>query len=401
MFASRSCRRAIALAALATAVAWPRGVRAQEIAHDTVGSCWSYDTPDARFDVEVVANGLRVPVSLAFLPGGRALVAERPVGKLSFVDLRTGALTPIGGVPPVVGRVDGGLLDVIAHPEFAHNGQIFFAYTEHTDSGNATVVERARIEGDTLRDRTRLLSVHPYIDNVNQFGARLVLDRGYLYAAIGDREIPALAQDLTTDAGKIVRLREDGSVPSDNPFVGRSGARPEIWSLGHRNPHGLAIDPRTGELWEHEHGPRGGDEINIIRRGRNYGWPVITYGIEYTGEPVGAGLTHHAGMEQPVYAYVPSIAPTGMSFYTGADFPRWKQSIFLGSLSYRHLNRVVLSGDRVVREERLLRDRGWRIREVRQGPDGFLYLGIESGLLVRIRPQRESSARCARGIDAS
>jgi len=326
-------------------------LRAQEAAADTVGSCWSYRSPDARFRVEVVARGLTVPVSIAFLPDGRALVAERPVGRLSYVDPQSGALAPIEGVPPVVGQVDGGLLDVIVHPDFSRNGRIFFAYTEHTDSGNATVVERARLDANRLVDRVRLLAVHPYIDNVNQFGTRLVLDHGYLYIAIGDRELPELAQDLSTNAGKIVRLREDGSVPPDNPFVGVAGARPEIWSLGHRNPHGLAIDPRTGALWEHEHGPRGGDEINIIRAGRNYGWPVITYGIEYSGEPVGQGLTHHEGMEQPVYFYVPSIAPTGMSFYTGADFPNWRDNIFLGSLSYRHLNRVVLSGDRVVREK--------------------------------------------------
>ncbi|MFI5243283.1 MAG: PQQ-dependent sugar dehydrogenase, partial [Gemmatimonadales bacterium] len=392
--------RAAGFAALATFMAVAAESRAQEAATDSVGSCWRYDTPDARFDAEVVARGLRVPVSVAFLPNGRALVAERPVGRLSYVDLASGALVPIDGVPPVVGQVDGGLLDVIVHPDFARNGWIYYAYAEHTDSGNATVVERGRLDGTSLVERVRLITVHPYIDNVNQFGARLVLDHGYLFAAFGERDVPALAQDLSTLAGKIVRLREDGSVPSDNPFAHRAGAHPEIWSLGHRNTHGLAIDPRTGALWEHEHGPRGGDEINIIRAGRNYGWPVITYGIEYSGEPVGAGETHHAGMEQPVYHYVPSIAPTGMAFYTGRDFPHWSSSLFLGSLSYRHLNRVVVSGDRVVREERLLRDRGWRIREVRQGPDGYLYLGVESGLLVRLRPQRTSVAGCERGASA-
>jgi Glucose/sorbosone dehydrogenases len=248
-------------------------------------------------------------------------------------------------------------------------------------------------------ERKRLLSVHPYLDNVNQFGARLVLDRGYLYIAVGERDVPELAQDLSSNAGKILRIRDDGTIPNDNPFVGKPGALPEIWSFGHRNPHGLAIEPRTGLLWEHEHGPRGGDEINLIRPGRNYGWPAITYGIEYTGEPVGQGITHHSGMEQPKYFYVPSIAPSGMAFYSGNDFARWRGSIFLGSLSYRHLNRVVLDGQRIVREERLLRDRGWRIREVRQGPDGFLYLGIESGLIARIRPA--AHAHCERGVLAS
>lgn len=390
------CAAMMAMSATAGA---SRELRAQAVATDTVGSCWRYDTPDAHFQVQIVARGLEVPVSLAFLPDGRAIVAERPVGRLSFVDLESGALTAIEGAPPVVGEVDGGLLDVVVHPDFSHNGWLYYAYSEHADSGNATVVERARLDGHRLVDRSRLLSVHPYLDNVNQFGARLVLDRGYLYAAFGERDVPELAQDLSSDAGKIVRLRDDGSVPANNPFVSTPGARPEIWSFGHRNPHGLAIEPRTGLLWEHEHGPRGGDEINLIRAGRNYGWPVITYGIEYTGEPVGAGITRHAGMEQPRYFYEPSIAPTGMAFYTAKDLARWRGNIFLGSLTYRHLNRVVLDGQRVVREERLLRDRGWRIREVRQGPDGFLYLGIESGMIARIRP--DGDARCARGIGVS
>ena len=389
----RAC--AIAVVAIGIASGAATELSAQTIPDDTIGSCWSYQTPDAHFQVKVVARGLSVPVSLAFLPDGRALVAERPIGRLSLLDLRSGALSAIDGTPPVVGQVDGGLLDVIVHPDFSHNGRLYYAYSEHTDSGNAAVVERARLDGTRLVDRHRLLSVHPYLDNVNQFGARLVLDHGSLYIAVGERDVPELAQDLSSDAGKILRLREDGSIPGDNPFVGRPGARPEIWSLGHRNPHGLAIEPRTGLLWEHEHGPRGGDEINLIREGRNYGWPVITYGIEYTGEPVGAGITHHAGMEQPRYFYVPSIAPTGMAFYAGKDFVPWRGNIFLGSLSYRHLNRIVLSGERIVREERLLRDRKWRIREVRQGPDGFLYLGIESGLIARVSPAID--AACARG----
>ena len=277
---------ALGIASITTAPA----MYAQDALGDSVGACWEYRTADANFRAEVIARGLKVPVSLAFLADERALVAERPAGKLDFVDLRSGAITPIDGVPAVVGVVDGGMLDVVAHPDFARNHVIYYVYAEPTDSGNAAVVERARLDGAHLVDRKRLLSVHPYIDNVNQFGARIVLSHGYLYVAIGDREIPALAQDLTTDAGKIVRIREDGSIPADNPFVGTPGARPEIWSLGHRNPQGLAIDPRTGALWEHEHGPRGGDEINIIRAGQNYGWPVITYGIEYTGERVGAGL---------------------------------------------------------------------------------------------------------------
>lgn len=245
--------RLAAIAALATCVAVeaPAELHAQAAARDSVGTCWYYDTPDAHFQVEVVARGLTVPVSLAFLPDGRALVAERPVGRLSFVDLGTGAVSAIDGAPAVAGEVDAGLLDVVVHPDFSHNGWLYFVYSEHTDSGNAAVVERARLEGSRLVERTRLLSVHPYLDNVNQFGARLVLDHGYLYIALGERDVPELAQDLSSDAGKILRIRDDGTVPRDNPFVGTPGARPEIWSLGHRNPHGLAIEPRTGLLWEH------------------------------------------------------------------------------------------------------------------------------------------------------
>ena len=297
----------------------------------------------------------------------------------------------------MVGQVDGGLLDVIVHPDFSRNRWLYFAYSERTDSGNAAIVERARLDDNRLVDRQRLLAVHPYLDNVNQFGARLVLDHRYLYIAVGERDVPELAQDLSSDAGKILRLREDGSIPGDNPFVGRAGVRPEIWSLGHRNPQGLAIEPRTGLLWEHEHGPRGGNEINLIRAGRNYGWPVITYGIEYTGEPVGAGITRHAGMEQPRYFYVPSIAPTGMAFYTGKGFPSWRGNIFLGSLSYRHLNRLVLDGTRIVREERLLRDRQWRIREVRQGPE-WISLPGNRGRTDRARePRNRGKLRARRG----
>jgi aldose sugar dehydrogenase len=323
---------------------------------------------------------------MAFLPDGRLLVSERPTGRLSVADLGTGVTVPVQGVPAVHGKEDGGLLDVVLHPRYRENGWIYFSYAIHTPEGNTTVVDRARLRGTRLVDRQRLFTAQPYIDNSNHFGSRLVLRDGYLYVSLGDRELRDLAQDLGTHHGKIVRLHDDGRVPNDNPFVRRAGARPEIWSYGHRNPQGLAVNPATGELWEHEHGPKGGDEVNVIHPGCNYGWPVITYGREYAGGQVGAGLTEQKGLEQPLYYYVPSIAPSGMEFYTGEAFPKWRGNLFIGAMALRHLNRLVIENGRVVREERLF-DRRWRVRVVRQGPDGLLYIGVDDGRILRLRPE--------------
>lgn len=362
-------------------------------------ACWIYQTADARFRLELVAKGLNVPVSLAFLPGGHlALLAERAPGRLSYLDLTSGAVTPIAGMPQVVGTTDGGLQDVVLHPDFPRNGWVYVAYSEPTAEGNALVVERATLRGRQIGERHRIFTARPYLKNNDfEFGSRLVIDRGSLYITVGQRDSTRYPQRLDSHLGKIVRVRLDGSVPPDNPFAGRPGALPEIWSYGHRNPQGLAVNPVTGELWETEHGPRGGDEINVIRKGRNYGWPVITYGIEYSGEPVGQGRTAQPGLEQPRYGWVPSIAPSGMAFYSGAGFPKWRGSLFVGAMAYRHLNRVVIEGGRVVREERLLRDRGWRVREVRQAPDGSLYIGVDSGYVARLRPD-DGRRSCARGI---
>ena len=353
---------------------------------DRAGSRWTYQTPEAHFQLEVIASGLTAPAGLSFLPDGRLLVADRPVGRLSVFDPAAGSLTPIDGVPPVHGKIDGGLMDVLVHPNYAHNGWIYLVYSIEVPGGNTTVVDRARLASNHLADRERLFAARPVIANSNEFGSRLVLDRGFLYVTLGQRNLPENAQNLDSDLGKIIRLREDGAIPPDNPFVRQKGARPEIWSYGHRNPVGLAIDPVNGALWEHEHGPQGGDEINIIRRGLNYGWPIITYGVDYGGKPVGAWLTHHAGMEQPVFYYEPDIAPSGMIFYTGKGFPRWRGNIFIGSLTARYLARLVVEGNHVIHEERLLRDRSWKIRAVQQSPDGSIYLGVDGGLLARILP---------------
>jgi len=358
---------------------------------DTVGASWEYDSQLGRYRVEVVATGVRVPFGMAFLPDSRALVTDRP-GTLWLLDIRTGAMTRVAGVPAVSDSVDGGLLDIEVHPDYARTGWLYFSYSEKTDTGKATVVERARLRDARLVDRQRLFTAYPAVAGDYHFGSRLTLKDGYLFITLGERELSALAQELWTDLGKIVRLYDDGRIPNDNPFVGRAGARPEIWSYGHRNPHGLAFHPLTGELWESEHGPLGGDEINVIKRGLNYGWPTVTFGREYDGGPVGDGLTQAPGMEPPVFHYATSAALSGIAFYTGSAFPRWRNNLFVGAMTPRFLARLVVANGRVEREEKLLLEKKWRVRVVQTGPDGFLYLGVQrasdgtGGVIARIRP---------------
>ena len=358
---------------------------------DTVGASWEYDSQLGRYRVEVVATGVRVPFGMAFLPDSRALVTDRP-GTLWLLDNRTGAMTRVAGVPAVSDSVDGGLLDIEVHPDYARTGWLYFSYSEKTDTGKATVVERARLRDARLVDRQRLFTAYPAVAGDYHFGSRLALKNGYLFITLGERELSALAQELWTDLGKIVRLYDDGRIPNDNPFVGRAGARPEIWSYGHRNPHGLAFHPLTGELWESEHGPLGGDEINVIKRGLNYGWPTVTFGREYDGGPVGDGLTQAPGMEPPVFHYATSAALSGIAFYTGSAFPQWRNNLFVGAMTPRFLARLVVANGRVEREEKLLLEKKWRVRVVQTGPDGFLYLGVQrasdgtGGVIARIRP---------------
>ena len=358
---------------------------------DTVGASWEYDSQLGRYRVEVVATGVRVPFGMAFLPDSRALVTDRP-GTLWLLDIRTGAMTRVAGVPAVSDSVDGGLLDIEIHPDYARTGWLYFSYSDKTDTGKATVVERARLRDARLVDRQRLFTAYPAVAGDYHFGSRLALKDGYLFITLGERELSALAQELWTDLGKIVRLYDDGRIPNDNPFVGRAGARPEIWSYGHRNPHGLAFHPLTGELWESEHGPLGGDEINVIKRGLNYGWPTVTFGREYDGGPVGDGLTQAPGMEPPVFHYATSAALSGIAFYTGSAFPQWRNNLFVGAMTPRFLARLVVANGRVEREEKLLLEKKWRVRVVQTGPDGFLYLGVQrasdgtGGVIARIRP---------------
>ncbi len=340
---------------------------------------------------ETVARGLEHPWGLAFLSDGRMLVTERS-GRLRLVD-RGGRLSdPIRGVPEVAARGQGGLLDVVLDPRFAENRWVYLSYAEPGPGGTAgTAVARGRLGEGRLED-VRVIYQQPWkVEGENHFGSRLVFARdGTLFVTQGDRYAHRdRAQDLSVGFGKIVRINPDGSVPRDNPFVGRADARPEIWSYGHRNVQGAALDPRTGQLWTAEHGARGGDELNHPEAGKNYGWPVITYGVDYSGAKIGEG-TAKPGMEQPVYYWDPVIAPSGMTFYTGDAVPGWKGSILIGSLRPGLLVRLTLADGRVAREERHLADLRERIRDVRQGPDGFVYLLTDSrdGQILRVMPAR-------------
>ena len=348
---------------------------------------WLVTSEEVKLKVELVADDITIPFGMAFIPNGQMLVTDRPSGSIFVIDINTGKKTLIKGLPSVVIDGDGGMLDVLPHPDFAKNNLIFFAYAHQDEKGGTLAVESAKLNGDSLTERKRVFSAKPYYKKYNFFGSRLLLQDGFLYITTGvTKRYQDSAQLLINHLGKIIRVREDGSVPEDNPFVNVKDALPDIWCLGVRNPQGFTINPFTHEIWENEHGPKGGDEINIIQRGKNYGWPIISYGLEYDGTPVGAGITHQEGLEQPFYHYTPSIAPSGMEFYTGDGFPMWKGNLFIGAMVLQHLNRLVIKDGKVIHEERLLKDQQWRVRSVRQGPDGFLYIGVDGGMILRIRP---------------
>lgn len=341
------------------------------------------------FRVVILVEGLERPWSLAFLPDGDLLITERP-GRLRMVHAGKLDRQPVQGVPEVVAYGQGGLLDVALHPEYATNGWLYLSYVAGGEGGIGTDVLRGRLRDHRLEDVQVIFRMQPKTGKDHHFGSRLLFDReGYLYVTLGDRGERDHAQRLDDDLGKIVRLHDDGRVPKDNPFSGRPGARSEIFTYGHRNVQGIALHPGTGVIWAHEHGPQGGDEVNVIRGGTNYGWPVITYGREYdTGSPLGEG-THKAGLAQAIHFWVPlSIAPSGMAFYDGDQFPHWRGDLFIGALRGQMLVRLELQGELVVREEQLLRGLLGRIRDVRIGPDGLLYLLTDSkqGILARLEP---------------
>jgi aldose sugar dehydrogenase len=350
------------------------------------------DVPDtvesdqARFQVVVLAEGLEHPWGMAFLPDGDLLITERP-GRLRLV--RDGALdpAPLEGLPEVYASGQGGLLDVALDPDFPTNRLIYLSYAAETDAGAGTRVARARL-GEGRLEELEVIFEGFMGSGGRHFGSRLGFDPdGYLFVTLGERGDDERAQELRDLAGKVVRLQPDGSVPDDNPFVGRADAAPEVFSYGHRNPQGLAVHPETGRVWVVEHGPRGGDEVNLVAAGVNYGWPVITYGRAYSGLPMGEG-SEKEGMAQPLHYWVPSISPSGMAFYEGDAFPQWQGDLFTGGLSGELLARLELDGERVVEEERLLDGVLGRIRDVRVGPDGYLYLLTDEsdGALLRLEP---------------
>ncbi len=353
----------------------------------------TFRTSAGEIKVETVARGLSHPWSLAFLPDGRMLVTERP-GRMRFVS-RDGTLSPpFSGIPKLYVRQQAGLLDVALDRDYANNPPLYVGYIARADGGGRDAVDRARVvEGERprLEDVQRIFQQRGPAGQGLNMGCRIAQGAdGNLFVTLGDHfQYRDLAQNLDDDIGKIVRIRPDGSVPPDNPFVDRKGARPEIWTYGNRNPQGLAFDPKSGKLWEIEHGPRGGDEVNIIEPGRNYGWPVIGYGVDYSGAKIHES-THKAGMEQPLKYWVPSIAPSGLAFYEGDLFPAWRGNLFLGALAGEQLVRLTVEGDKVTHEERLLHQLGERIRDVRQGPDGALWLLTDNsnGRILRLAPAR-------------
>lgn len=348
--------------------------------------------------VVTVVRGLAAPWSMAFLPNGDMLVTEK-VGRLRIV--RSGKLDPqpIPGVPQVLAMGQGGLLEVVLHPRFSENQVIYLTYSKSGDRGHTTALARARFDGTTLSDVRDIFVADAWsTGGALHFGSKLVFARdGTLFMSVGERNDRTRAQDTSHHAGKILRLRDDGTVPPDNPFVGRAGFRPEIYSYGHRNPQGLAVHPETGQLWETEHGPQGGDELNLIQPGRNYGWPVVTFGREYSGDLI-TNETFRAGMEPPVTVWVPSIALSGMVFYTGERLPGWRGDLFLGGLSGFQLHRVVFAPGGPRGREPLLTELKLRIRDVRQGPDGLLYVATDAnpdGAILRIEPAAQQSATSA------
>ena len=347
----------------------------------------SHDSREHRFELVTVATGLEHPWAVAFLPGGDLLVTERR-GRLLRVAAADGSARAIDGLPAVAEVGQGGLLDVVLDPDFAGNRRLYFSYSERVGGGLRTAVARAELAGDRLAGLRRIFAMNRASSGGGHFGSRLAfLPDGDLLVTVGDRRQRQRAQDPADHAGTVLRMRADGTPSPRTAALAIPGAAPEVFTFGHRNPQGLAIHPTSGAIWIHEHGPRGGDEINILRGGANYGWPVVTHGRAYSGESIGVG-SEAPGMEPPLLHWTPSIAPSGMAFYTGTEFPRWRGDLFVGALAGRHLRRVVLRDGAVVEQEVLLEGRPGRIRDVRQGPDGRLWLLTDErrGGLYRIEP---------------
>ena len=351
-------------------------------------------TANVAFDVTVVARGLVHPWAVEPLPDGSFLVTERP-GRMRVVSASGTLGEPVTGIPAVDSGGQGGLLDVALAPSFAQDRMIYWSYSEPREGGNATSVARGVLSVDGRRvDQVNVVfRAQPTYDGDKHFGSRLAFGPdGKLYITLGERSDTPMrpqAQQLSSHMGKIIRINPDGSVPGDNPFVGQAGALPEIWTLGHRNVQAAAFDAQ-GRFWDIEHGTQGGDELNLVEKGKNYGWPIVAYGEEYAGVPIPGAVTAREGYEQPVYYWDPVLAPSGAQFYSGDAFPAWRGSLFIGAMKEKRLVRLVLDGRRVAGEEHLLTDRGQRVRDVRQGPDGALYIVTDedAGELWRVAPRR-------------
>lgn len=341
---------------------------------------------ETNYSWEEVVTGVMQPWGVAFLLDGSMLVTDKTGSLLHFMD---GVQTEISGLPEVLVIGQGGLMDVVLHPEYEQNGWIYLSYvsTEGEGPGGNTAIMRAKLEEGQLVDTEVIYKASPNTDVGRHFGSRIAFDRdGYLYFSIGDRGArDRNPQDLTRDGGKIYRLHDDGRIPADNPFVGQKGVKEATFTYGHRNPQGMAMHPETGQIWSHEHGPRGGDEINISESGKNFGWPEITYGVNYSGTSI-TEKTAAPGMDQPLFHWTPSVAPSGMAFVTSDRYPDWKDSLLVGVLKFAYLERLTLDGEKVVAREKLLEGIG-RVRDVRQGPDGFIYVSVEGRGILKIIPE--------------
>ncbi|MGJ5641013.1 PQQ-dependent sugar dehydrogenase [Formosa sp. S-31] len=352
-----------------------------------LNSCAQNNTTETtQYSYEIVVPDLKIPWGFVFLPDQSILITEKS-GVL--IHYKNGEKTEISGLPEIEVLGQGGLLDICLHPDYTTNGWIYFSYasSEGEGEGANTAIMRARLSNNTLIDKNLLYKAVPNTTSGQHFGSRIIFDnKNYLYFSIGERgERDNNPQDLTRDGGKIYRLHDNGSIPEDNPFVAFPNAKKAIFSYGHRNPQVLLFNPLTNTIWEHEHGPQGGDEINIIEAGKNYGWPVITYGINYNDTPI-TDITELEGMEQPVHYWTPSIAPSGMCLITSSKYPEWKNNILVGALKFQYLDRCIIENNKVIQEEKLLENIG-RVRSITQGPDGYIYVGVENVGIVKIIPE--------------
>ena len=345
-----------------------------------------FEEQGQQYSVQAVVDGLEFPWDFVFVSETEILLTEKP-GRLNRINLHTGERTEIAGTPEVVYRGQGGLMGVVLAPDFQRSQTLYLSYSKKVADGYTTALMKARLSGDKLLDQELIFTAEPALQGKGHYGAAMVFDNdGYLFLSVGERQQRQYAQKLDNHLGKILRFDKNGKVPANNPFVGNNSAKPEIYSYGHRNPQGLAIHPVTGDLWDSEHGPQGGDEVNIIKAGANYGWPVITYGEEYGGGEIGP--TKQEGMEQPEYYYVPSIATAGISFYQGELFPAWKNSLFVTALRGLHLNRIDFSTTgQDPSENRMLEPVKMRLRAVKESPSGELFVLSENGSLLRLSPQ--------------